>query len=621
MTDRRFDKFTKRARMVVLQYALEEARSFNHSYVGTEHILLGLIRESESISARVLADLGIKLERARNAVELLVGRGEAPHPTNPEFTTRANKVIACALEEAKSLNHHYIGSEHLLLGLVRNGAGVAAGVLDLMGVPLDQVRSQVLRVMRHGIGAGPAQTSSTSNPPAALAPHLAAPQSTTPHLDAFSTDLTALAKANGLEPTLGRDHEIRRLLHILSQRLRRSPIVVGKAGVGKTMVLRGLAWQVAHGPVPDNIRLRRVVELDIQRLLLTNGAAQLTALVKGLLEEARAPEVVLIVSDLHQLFGGLDSPAHRAIGEALGQALAANSIQLIGETTPDKYQRYIAQNAFLSRWTQPVLISPLQEEQVIAIVGGQKHTFEDYYQLFITREAIAAAAAVAEANASGEFFLQDALDLIDQAASRVRLDGLTTPPELFELLREFEGLRSQYEAAQKAGQAELAASLLAREQELRDSIALYDAFSPTEGSPNSLYVTEADVDLVVRERSGLSSLAWEQPVEHATAAREATSPAAPPADAPPPTHQQIQQLHRALLQAFPTAEALEQMVYLGTGENLNAVAGDGNLEQRVLELLRWAAAQNRLRELVGGARRRNPGNKALRVAAEALMTP
>ncbi len=282
MSERAFDKFTKRAKQV-LQYATEEARSFNHPYIGTEHILLGLIREGEGVAARVLEDLGVKLSQARHSVEFIVGAGDGPAHQDQDLTARAKKVIAYAVEEARRLNHHYIGTEHLLLGLVRNGEGVATGVLDILGVSLEQVRTQVLRVLRQSPGTSPADRPSASTAPSgggASGSSSAAGsgpggssqggtqrQSKTPYLDALGTDLTEMAEAGRLDPVIGRSHEIDRVIQILSRRTKNNPALIGEPGVGKTAIVEGLAQRIIAGEVPDSIRGKRVVTLDMGGLV------------------------------------------------------------------------------------------------------------------------------------------------------------------------------------------------------------------------------------------------------------------------------------------------------------------------------------------------------------------
>src|SRR4029079_8938042 len=241
MSERAFDKFTKRAKQV-LQIATEEARAFNHPYIGTEHILLGLIREGEGVAARVLDDLGVKLSQARHAVEFIVGMGEGPTRQDQDLTARAKKVIAYAVEEAKRLNHHYIGTEHLLLGLVRNGEGVATGVLDIMGVSLEQVRTQVMRVLRQGTGSGMERASASAS--SSSSSSSSQRQSKTPYLDALGADLTEMAEAGRLDPVVGRLHEIDRVIQILSRRTKNNPALIGEPGVGKTAIVEGLAQRI-----------------------------------------------------------------------------------------------------------------------------------------------------------------------------------------------------------------------------------------------------------------------------------------------------------------------------------------------------------------------------------------
>ena len=271
MSERAFDKFTRRARQV-LHIATEEARAFNHPYIGTEHILLGLIREGEGVAAHVLEDLGVKLSQARHAVEFIVGVGEGPARQDQELTARAKKVLTYAVEEAKRLNHHYIGTEHLLLGLVRNGEGVATGVLDILGVSLEQVRTQVIRMLRQGPGVSSERPSMSSGSSSSQSQR----QSKTPYLDALGTDLTEMAEAGRLDPVIGRQHEIERVIQILSRRTKNNPALIGEPGVGKTAIVEGLAQRIISGDVPDSIKGKRVVTLDMGALVAgTKYRAQL----------------------------------------------------------------------------------------------------------------------------------------------------------------------------------------------------------------------------------------------------------------------------------------------------------------------------------------------------------
>ncbi|MDQ5851897.1 MAG: AAA family ATPase, partial [Chloroflexota bacterium] len=285
------DKFTKRAKQV-LSLAQEEARNFNHPYVGTEHILLGLIRDQEGVPGKLLDELGVKLQQARSAVEFIVGPGEgAPRTEEAELTARAKKVIEYAVEEARKLNHHYIGTEHLLLGLVRNGEGVATGVLEIMGVSLEQVRTQVYRYLRQG-PTGPSERSTQPK------------QSKTPYLDALSSDLTDMAEAGKVDPVIGRQKEIERVIQILSRRTKNNPALIGEPGVGKTAIVEGLAQRIVQGEVPDSIKGKRVVNLDMGSLVAgTKYRGQFEERLKRVIDEMKESRCILFIDEFHTLIG------------------------------------------------------------------------------------------------------------------------------------------------------------------------------------------------------------------------------------------------------------------------------------------------------------------------------
>src|SRR6266540_782482 len=417
MSERAFDKFTKRAKQV-LQIATEEARTFNHPYIGTEHILLGLIKEGEGVAARVLEDLGIKLTQARHAVEFIVGMGEGPVRQDQDLTARAKKVIAYAVDEAKRLNHHYIGTEHLLLGLVRNGEGVATGVLDIMGVSLEQVRTQVMRVLRQGTGAA-VERSGSSSSPGSQSGSQAQRQSKTPYLDALGADLTEMAEAGRLDPVVGRQHEIERVIQILSRRTKNNPALIGEPGVGKTAIVEGLAQRIVSGDVPDRLQGKRLISLDIGALVAgTKYRGEFEERLKKIVAEVKETSSILFIDELHTLVGAGAAEGAVDAANILKPALSRGELQTIGATTLDEYRKYIERD-----------------------------------------EALKAASGLAARYVTDRFMPDKAIDLIDEAASRVRMYRSASPPSLKEAMRGLEALRNELEAAIAAQDFDLASAL------------------------------------------------------------------------------------------------------------------------------------------------------------------
>jgi ATP-dependent Clp protease ATP-binding subunit ClpC len=496
MSDRAFDKFTKRAKQV-LQLATEEARNFNHPYIGTEHILLGLIREGEGVAARVLDDLGVKLSQARHAVEFIVGMGEGPTRQDQELTARAKKVIEYAVDEAKRLNHHYIGTEHLLLGLVRNGEGVATGVLDIMGVSLEQVRTQVMRVLRQG-------TTSNMERPGASAP--AQRQSKTPYLDALGTDLTEMAEAGRLDPIIGRAHEIERVIQILSRRTKNNPALIGEPGVGKTAIVEGLAQRIIAGEVPDSIKGKRVVSLDMGALVAgTKYRGQFEERLKRVVDEIKETRCILFIDEFHTIIGAGGAEGTLDAANILKPALSRGELQTIGATTLDEYRKYIERDAALERRFQPVMVEEPSAEETIEILRGVKSRYEDFHQLQISDDAIKAASLLSARYVPDRFLPDKAIDLIDEAAARVRMTRSATPPSLRDALRGLEAIRKEREAAVEDNQFDLASDLREREDRMLARIAKIESEMGigNETGRDRPYVTEEDIADVVGMWTGI----------------------------------------------------------------------------------------------------------------------
>ncbi len=500
MADRAFDKFTKRTKQV-LQYATEEARAFNHPYIGTEHILLGLIREGEGVAAQVLNNLGVKLSQARHAVEFIVGVGEGPPRQDQDLTARAKKVIEYAVEETKRLNHHYIGTEHLLLGLVRNGEGVATGVLDILGVSLEQVRTQVLRVLRQGPSGG------MDRPSASGSGATSQRQSKTPYLDALGADLTEMAEAGRLDPVIGRSAEIERVIQILSRRTKNNPALIGEPGVGKTAIVEGLAQRIVAGEVPDSIKGKRVVTLDMGALVAgTKYRGQFEERLKRVVDEIKETRCILFIDEFHTIIGAGGAEGTLDAANILKPALSRGELQTIGATTLDEYRKYIERDAALERRFQPVMVDQPTEDETIEILRGIKSRYEDFHQLQISDDAIKAAAHLSARYVPDRFLPDKAIDLIDEAAARVRMTRSATPPSLRDALRGLEAIRTEREAAIEDQQYDLAADLREREERMLGRIAKIEGDLGIGGDSKIAerpYVTEEDIAEVVGMWTGI----------------------------------------------------------------------------------------------------------------------
>ena len=487
------DKFTKRAKQV-LSLAQEEARNFNHPYVGTEHILLGLIRDQEGVAGKVLDDLNVKLPQARSAVEFIVGHGEGVQRTDEaELTARAKKVIEYAVEEARKLNHHYIGTEHLLLGLVRNGEGVATGVLEIMSVNLEQIRTQVQRLLRQG-AAGSAERSSQPK------------QSKTPYLDALSTDLTDAAEAGKLDPIIGREKEIERVIQILSRRTKNNPALIGEPGVGKTAIAEGLAQRIVQGEVPDSIKGKRVVTLDMGSLVAgTKYRGQFEERLKRVIDEIKEARCILFIDEFHTLIGAGGAEGTLDAANILKPALARGELQTIGATTLDEFRKYIERDAALERRFQPVMVDEPTIEDTVEILRGIKTRYEDFHQLQISDDAIKAAAHLSARYVPDRYLPDKAIDLIDEAASRVRMQRSATPPSLRDALRGLEAIRKEREAAVKDEQYDLARDLKEREDRMVERIKKIEQ-EEVKGDGTTYdrpYVTEEDIAEIVQMWTGV----------------------------------------------------------------------------------------------------------------------
>jgi len=519
-----YDKFTKRAKQV-LHYATEEARTLNHSYIGTEHILLGLIREGEGVAARVLDDLGIHLAQARQSVEFIVGVGEgnARADKDKELSARAKNVISFAIDEAKRLGHNYIGTEHLLLGLIRQGEGVATGVLDMLGVSLDQIKTNVMRIVRQGGsssaasgGAGssttpqperPASTGSANTPATGAGSNPNPKAGKTPYLDALGSDLTELAESGRLDPVIGRSREIDRVIQILSRRTKNNPALIGEPGVGKTAIVEGLAQRIVAGEVPDSLRGKRVIALDMGALVAgTKYRGQFEERLKKVVDEIKETRCILFIDEFHTIIGAGGAEGTLDAANILKPALSRGELQTIGATTLDEYRKYIERDAALERRFQPVMVDQPNEEDTITILRGIKSRYEDFHQLQISDEAIQAAAYLSTRYVPDRFLPDKAIDLIDEASARVRMTRSSTPSALRDALRGYEAINKEIEAAQAQDQYELVETLQERAEVLKGRITQLEAeygITAKRSSDESPYVTEEDIAAVVAMWTGI----------------------------------------------------------------------------------------------------------------------
>ena len=485
----RFEKFSERARRV-LSLAQEEAQRFNHNYIGTEHILLGLVRETEGVAARVLSSLSVDLSKVRSAVEFIIGRGEKPAQGEIGLTPRAKKVVELAVDEARRMNHTYIGTEHLLIGLLREGDGVAAGVLESLGVTLDKVRAETHRILSHTSGTGAQGSRSTSK---------------TPTLDQLGIDLTVAAKADKLDPVVGREKEIERMVQILSRRTKNNPVLVGEPGVGKTAIVEALAQLISGGDVPDTLQGKRLVTLDMGALVAgTKYRGEFEERLKKVIEEIKsAGNCVLFIDEIHTIVGAGAAEGAVDASNILKPSLARGEIQCIGATTLDDYRKYVERDPALERRLQPVRVEEPDNDDTVAILMGIRSKYEDHHKVNITDEAIRTAALLAQRYIPDRFLPDKAIDLIDEAGSRVRLRGSVTPASVKDAMQVLEQVRKEKDEAIASQQYEAAAEL--RDRELRQNENLDTLEKEWQEGENAerRVVTEDDIAEVVSMWTGI----------------------------------------------------------------------------------------------------------------------
>ncbi len=484
-----FGRFTERAQKV-LSLAQEEAVRLGHNNIGTEHILLGLIREGEGIAAKALIALGLGLEKIQDEVESLIGRGQE-QPSNIAYTPRAKKVIELSMDEARKLGHTYVGTEHILLGLIREGEGVAARVLNNLGVSLNKARQQVLQLL------GSSEVVSQS--------HGTNPNVNTPTLDGLARDLTAYAKEGNLDPVIGRSKEIERVIQVLSRRTKNNPVLIGEPGVGKTAIAEGLAQKIVNNEIPETLRDKRVMTLDMGSVVAgTKYRGEFEDRLKKIMDEIRqAGNIILFIDELHTLIGAGGAEGAIDASNILKPSLARGELQCIGATTLDEYRKYIEKDAALERRFQPITVDQPSVDEAVQILHGLRDRYEAHHRVKITDEAIEQAVKLSDRYITDRFLPDKAIDLIDEASSKVRLRSYTVPPDLKKLESRLEDIRKEKDAAVQSQEFEKAASLRDTEQKLREELdTTRNEWKEKQGRTDS-EVTPDDIAQVVASWTGI----------------------------------------------------------------------------------------------------------------------
>ncbi len=485
----RFEKFSERARRV-LSLAQEEAQRFNHNYIGTEHILLGLVRETEGVAARVLSGLGVDLTKVRSAVEFIIGRGEKPTQGEIGLTPRAKKVVELAVDEARRMNHTYIGTEHLLIGLLREGEGVAAGVLESLGVTLEKVRAETHRILSNSSSTGQQGSRNTTR---------------TPTLDQLGIDLTVAARSGKLDPVIGRNTELERVVQILSRRTKNNPVLVGEPGVGKTAIVEAMAQNISNGEVPDTLKGKRLVTLDMGSLVAgTKYRGEFEERLKKVIEEIKASgNCVLFIDEIHTLVGAGAAEGAVDASNILKPSLARGEIQCIGATTMDDYRKYVERDPALERRLQPVRVEEPSQDDTLSILEGVKDRYEEHHNVEYTEDALKAAANLAIRFLPDRFLPDKAIDLLDEAGSRVRLRGSATPASVKDAMQVLDNVRKEKDEAIASQQYEFAAELRDRELNLNQNLDNLEKEWQEGRNSERTYVTEEDIAEVVSMWTGI----------------------------------------------------------------------------------------------------------------------
>ncbi len=489
-----FERFTEKA-IKVIMLAQEEARRLGHNFVGTEQVLLGLIGEGTGVAAKTLKAMGVTLKDARVEVEKIIGRGSGFVAVEIPFTPRAKRVLELSWDEARQLGHNYIGTEHLLLGLIREGEGVAARVLENLGVDLNKVRSNVIKMLGE---TKPTQATATAG-------STSSGKTKTPSLDEFGTDLTLAAQEQRLDPVVGREKEIERVIQILARRTKNNPVLLGEPGVGKTAVVEGLAARIVNSEIPDILEGKKVIQLDMGLLVAgTKYRGEFEERLKKIMDEIRqAGNVILIIDEMHTLIGA--GAAEGAIDAAniLKPALSRGEIQVIGATTSDEYRKYVEKDPALERRFQPIIIEEPSVEDTIEIIKGLKPKYEEHHKLRISDDAIVAATELSYKYITDRFLPDKAIDVIDEAASKLRIQTSTLPPEGKELEKQLKAVIKQKEDAIRNQEFETASNLRDDEADLKEKIRELSLKWREDNEENKPTVTSEQVAQVISNMTGI----------------------------------------------------------------------------------------------------------------------
>ncbi len=497
-------RFTERSQKVVY-LAQEEAKRLNHPAVGTEHLLLGLIQEGGGVAAKALQMLQIDLDRVRNEVEKMIGQGDAQAQGEVGFTPRAKKVVQeLAINEARKLSHNYVGTEHLLLALISEGEGVAARVLESMGASLPQVRKAVMALLGGGDDTETGLVGQPGDQSKEGAP-TGKGKSATSTLDSYSRDLTHMAKEEDLDPVIGRDMEIERVIQVLSRRTKNNPCLVGEPGVGKTAIAEGLAQRIEEGNIPETLKDKRVVALDLASLVAgTKYRGEFEERLKKVMEEIKsAGNIIVFLDELHTIIGAGGAEGAIDASNILKPALSRGEMQVVGATTLDEYRKHIERDSALERRFQPITVDEPTVEETIAILKGLRDRYEVHHRVKISDEALEAAAKLSDRYVSGRFLPDKAIDLVDEAASRVRLTSLVASPDMKELEEKLDKIKTEKEAAVQSQEFEKAAKLRDDERKLKEELAEHKSEWKEKNTKSQAVVTEDDIAQIVSSWTGV----------------------------------------------------------------------------------------------------------------------